>query len=453
MGLKNMLVKAFNLQGNSNPSGVSDYADVPKSYPWDWWQRDMKLEDVTTNTTVEACVATISQTIAMLPVKHVRTLENGGTELVTTSAASRVMRKPNQFQTKSAFWVDFVRAMLLNGEGFGVVTRNGRYEVDAIYPQMKMSPYVAFDTKEVYYGVGDNRLIDLDAMIPGRNVLHIPMHTKEHPLIGVTPLVAAKLSANTGTSIQGHENRFFANMSRPSGVLSTDMTLTADQTKSLRDRFNELSKDMNTGGLPILTSGLQYQQVSMSAVDAEIIETYKMTKEDIASVFRIPLPLIGVMDKATFNNTETLMKFWVSSGLGYIIEHIENSLEDLFDLPANEHIEFDTEFLLQADFKGRMDGLKTAVQGGIMTPNEARTKEGLSRVEDGDKPFMQMQMVSLGYGDKKLDADIENAKKANEAPPAPTEPLKDPKDDVTEEDKAWAADMLYKIKGVGNGTD
>jgi len=80
--IQRLAVKAFQLQGNSNPSGVSDYSDVPKSYPWDWWQKDMKLEDSFSNTTVEACVATISQTVAMLPVRHLKENGAGGFEEV-----------------------------------------------------------------------------------------------------------------------------------------------------------------------------------------------------------------------------------------------------------------------------------------------------------------------------------------------------------------------------------
>ncbi len=435
--VQRVISKAFNLQGNSNPSGASDYADVPSSYPWDWWQRDTPLQDVTDNTTVEACVATISQTLAMLPIKHVRIGTDGGSTIVTNSAASRVMRKPNPMQTKSAFWVDFVRSMLLEGNGYGVVTRNNRFEINALYPQQKLSPYVSIDSKDVYYTTGDNRLVNIDNMIPSRDVLHVMMHTVNHPLIGVTPLTAAKFSASTGTSIQGHTNKFFQNMSRPSGVLSTDMTLTAEQTKSLRDRFRELSTDLNTGGTPILTNGLKYQGVTMSAVDSEIIDTYNMTVSDICAVFRVPPALIGVMDKATFANTESLMQFWVTSGLGYIVEHIENALDELFDLPANEKIEFDVEFLLQADFKSRIDGYKSGVQGGVFTPNEARKKEGLPSQEGGDDLMMQMQMIPIGLSADKIQAEIDNMGKEPE-PVAVVE--EDVENDVTPE----VAKMMLK---------
>jgi len=408
----------FKSKAKALPKSTTDSWTPPKWYPWDWWQKDMRVEDYHNNSTVEACVATISQTIAMLPVRHIRVNPDGGTEIIKNSAATRVLRKPNPFQTKSEFFVDIVRRMLLTGNGYGVCTRNNRFEIDAIYPQTRMYPFVSYDNRDVYYSMSDETLIKkIDDMIPSRNVLHLRMHTIEHPLIGHTPLEAAVLSAATGNSIQGHTNRFFQNMSRPSGLLHTDLTLSVDQTKALRERFNELSQDLNTGGTPILTSGLKYQPITMSAVDAEIISTYGMTKSDIASVFRVPLALIGDMEKATFANTETLMKYWVSTGLGFIIEHLENSLEELFKLPPNEKLEFDVEFILEASFKERMDGLKVAVSGGIMSPNEARKKEGLPSIKEGDTPLVQMQMVPVDLAARLATSQIDG----NTQPPQPTD--------------------------------
>lgn len=378
----------------------------------DGYQSGLTLADKDQmNTTVEACVKTISETIAMLPIKHIRIEENGERVEVTTSAAYRVMRNPNPYQTKSEFFVDLIRAVLLTGNGYGVCTRNKRYEIDAIYPQLGLQPYISPDQCDVYYqGFTDELCVfSVEKMMPSRDILHFKLHTNGHPLIGVTSLRAAYPSADTGNAIQGHTNKFFRNMARPSSVLTTDMTLTAEQTKALRERFAELSQGDGIGGTPILTNGLKYQQLTMSAVDSEIIDTYNMTVADIARVFRVPPSLIGVMDNATFASVESLMKFWISSGLGFIIEHLENRLDKLFNLPPNECIEFDTEFLLAADFKGRIDGLKSGLQGGIYTVNEARQKEGLSTL-DGDAfntPMMQLQMVPVGLTSDKLEAEID----------------------------------------------
>ena len=358
----------------------------------------------------------------MLPIRHMKEDGKGGMVEVKNSAVFRVMRKPNPYQTKSEFFVDLVRKMLLTGNGYGVCERNGRFEISAIYPQVRMNPYVSCDNKDVYYSGATNELVQLDQMIPSRNVLHVKMHTNTHPLIGETPLTSAYLSTATANSIQAHTNSFFRNMSRPSGVLSTDMTLTSQQTSELRERFNELSQDMNTGGTPILSSGLKYEKVSMSAVDSEIIKTYQMTIGDIARVFRVPLELIGASDKPTAGSTENLMKFFVTSGLGFIIEHLENSLERLFDLPPDECIEFDTDILLEATFKEKMDGLKVAVTGGLLTINEGRNKLGYNSVDGCDEPMVQQQMIPASLSGELAASNINNDNTPNEDEPNALKP-------------------------------
>ena len=382
--------------------------------------------DPTKNTTVEACVKTISETVAMLPVHHFKNKPNGGHEIVTTSAASRILRKPNPYQTKSDFFLGYTRSLLLSGNGYAVATRNNRHEIDALYPQHVMEVYVAKDYKDVYYSSEDDILIDFrpDRFIPSRDIFHTKLNTKDHPLVGVSPLTAMAISAMTGNSIQGHENRFFTNMARPSGSLETEMTLTSDQTKELRKRFNEQAQGMNTGGVPILTNGLKFKPITMSAIDSEIIETYKMTKMDIASVYRVPMPLIGSMDSATFNNVEALYKFWISGSLGFLLDHLENGLNELFNLPPDEFINFDTDYLLRSDFQSRIDGFAKGVQGGVYTPNEVRAKEGLESKPNGDDIYLQAQMVKVGtplggeeVPDKKLEeetlsSDMNNAEKA-----------------------------------------
>jgi hypothetical protein len=62
-----------------------------------------------------------------------------------------------------------------------------------------------------------------------------------------------------------------------------------------------------------------------------------------------------------------------------------------------ENINFDVAGLLRTDFLTRIDGLTRAVQGGLFSPNEARAREGLHPVDDGDRVIVQQQMVPLGF--------------------------------------------------------
>src|SRR4029077_15136092 len=117
-----------------------------------------------------------------------------------------------------------------------------------------------------------------------------------------------------------------------------------------------------------------------------------------------------------YGSTELLMQSWVASGLGFALNHIEESLGLLFGLKGqpDEYIEFDTAALLRSAMKDRIESLARGVQGGIFAPYEARNSEGFDSVEYGDERRVQRQVVPLSQVGK-----IPAAPAPGAPPPAP----------------------------------
>jgi hypothetical protein len=122
----------------------------------------------------------------------------------------------------------------------------------------------------------------------------------------------------------------------------------------------------------------------------------KISAERIALAFRIPLQLLG-LGGVPLGSTEALMQFWIATGLGFALNHIEEAFDKLFGLEGEptEYTEFDTSALLRSAMKDRIDALVRGVQGGVFAPNEARNMEGLDSVPYGDEPRVQAQVVPL----------------------------------------------------------
>jgi HK97 family phage portal protein len=392
---------------------------------WNWWQMgNDPLSGPGCSAMVEACIGAYSQTIAMCPGDHWKRNDKGGRDRVSTSALSRILRKPNDYQSISDFMLNTTRSLYNDGETFALALRNDRFEINELHLMRSRlcAPLIA-TTGDVFYSLAGNEIISQrfggeGLIVPARDVLHIRLHTPNHPLKGVTPLLAVACDIAASGAMTRQQLAFYNNQARPSTVLSTDMVLTKEQVDALRERWNEQSKGINAGGTPILTAGLKPQQLAASARDSQFSEVMKMTDQNIALAFRVPLQILGI-GGTPYASTELLMQSWIASGLGFAINHIEEAFGQLFGLKGlpDEYLEFDTAALLRSALKDRIESYAAGTRAGIFAPNEARAQFELEKVKDGDEPRMQQQDVPLSYG-AQLDPTPPKPAPAPAAPPA-----------------------------------
>lgn len=408
---------------------------LPSGSAWNFWQMGQNPQPFAGRSAmVEACVSAYAQTIAMCPGDHWRTLENGGRERVTTSALSRILRRPNDYQSISDLLLNLTRRLYTHGEAFAVAIRNERAEVGELHLMQHGSAMIAQDGS-IFYGLSGNEIVerrsDLSAPIPARDVLHVRLHTPRHPLKGCSPILAATLDLAMSGAALNQQIAFYLNQARPSFMLETDEKLTVEQTKQLRDVWNAQTRGENAGGTPILTWGLKAKPIHSTAKDGELAEMLKMTDQNVALAFRMPLQVLGI-GPTPFASTEALMSSWKASGLGFALNHIEEAIGQLFRLRGvpEEYVEFDTAALMRSNFKERMEGWAIATKSGIAI-NEFRNAEGFPAVKDGDDPRVQQQMVPLSYG-------------AMMQPPEPSasspiDPSPEPEEEPAEDERSYFA--------------
>lgn len=379
---------------------------LPDGAPLNWWQTGMTpTGGITRSAMVEACVSAYSQTVAMCPGDHWRGTEKGGRKRVKNSALSRILRHPNAYQSISDFLLNATRSLYMDGNAYALALRNSRYEITELHlmnPMMSF-PRVAYGG-EIFYNLGGNdvigRQIGEQYIVPARDVLHIRLHTQKrrpNPLIGESPIEAAIADIGISDAIARQQVQFYLNQARPSAVLLTDAPFDKDQTQALRDRWDDQSRGINQGKTPILTHGLKVQPWGLPGKDSSIAEMAQLSSQHIALVFRVPLQILGLGGATAFRSTEALMQFWIATGLGFALNHIEEAFGLLFELKGqpDEYVEFSTSALMRSALKDRIDALARGVQGGIYSPNEARNQEDLDDVKFGDEPRVQQQVVPL----------------------------------------------------------
>jgi HK97 family phage portal protein len=367
----------------------------------DGWQRNLDVSAYGARNVpgVYACGMVIARAVGQCYPRHVR-VNDAHIEDVTTSAAYRTLKNPNSYQTTPDFLVNMVATTLFEGEAYALATRNDRNEITALHPLPRgaCSPMVDDESREVFYAIGSSPLAPggTDFLAPQRDVLAFRFHTPRHPLVGESPIKAAAMAIGINVALSRTQAAFFANMNRPSGIISTDLQLNRDQIASLRAAFDEQSRGMASGKIPVLAGGLKFQPISITSQDAQLVEAQRMSLEDICRVFGVPPPLVGDLSHSTLNNAETLVQHFLSMSLGSYLETIERAFDRLFGLDGGrEYVELDTAALLRTDFQGRIDGLSKAVMGGLFTPNEARAREGLGPIDGGNSAFLQRQNTPI----------------------------------------------------------
>jgi HK97 family phage portal protein len=373
---------------------------------------------------LEACISAYSQTVPMCPGDHWRSLSNGGRERVTNSALSRIMRRPNDYQSISDFLLNLTRRLYERGETFALAVRNARAEIIELHLMREGSATVAEDGS-IFYSLQGNEIIeqrlDLSYPVPARDVLHIRLHTPRHPLKGASPIMAAALDLAMSDAALNQQIAFYLNQARPSFLLTTDLPLKREQAQELRQWWDQQTQSENAGRTPILTNGLKAQSIATSAVDAQLAEMLKMSDQNIALAMRIPLQILGI-GGTTYANTELLMQSWIGTGLGFTLNHIEEAFGQLFQLRGvpDEYLELDTRALLRSAYRERIEALARGVISGIYSPDEARASEDLPAVPGGhgSEPRVQQQVVPLSYGSDMQPPTPQAATPAPEAPPA-----------------------------------
>jgi HK97 family phage portal protein len=433
---------------------------LPDGAPLNWWQTGMDIQPLGSRSAmVEACVAAYAQTIAMCPGGHWKKNGKGGRDLVTTSALSRILKQPNFYSTFSDYMLNSIRHLFLDGNSYSLAIRNDRFEITELHlmDSRLCRPIVALNG-DVFYRLQGNAVVnnmfktEYPLVVPQRDVLHIRLQADRRypfPLWGQSPLYAALNDMAVTDAIAAQQIQFYLNQARPSAVLSTDLALDKDQTQQLRDRWDEQTRGMQQGKTPILTHGLKVNPWSVGGRDSQIAEIMKMSKENIALVFRIPMQVLG-LSTAGVASAETVMQFWLAGGLNFAINHVEQAFDMMFGLksPPDEWTEFSTDVLLRSAFKDRIESLARGVQGGIYSPNEARNKEDLNSVDAGDEPRVQQQVVPLSAANQitqpgAAGPKIPGAPPSPPSPPAAAVPLKDLTDDAVKR----ARQRLFEAAG------
>lgn len=372
--------------------------------------------------TVYACVTQIAYDVGKLRLRVMEKDSQGITTEKDLGTYSKVLKKPNKYQTRQQFIESWLISLLTWGNTYVLKVRDGSGNVIEMYildPE-KVEPLVS-DLGDVFYRLKTDHLTQVPKdfeTVPASEIIHDKMATLFHPLIGVSPLYASNLATAEGLAIQRHSTNFFSNSAQPRGILTAPGKVGKETQDSLKAAWQAAYSGDNAGKIAVLSDGLVYAPLSENAADSELIAQLNWSDHKICSTFKVPPYKVHVGEPPNSSESEALDRKYYSDCLQRQIESIENLLDEGLSIPTNYVIEFNLDDLMRMDFSLKMRTLSEGVKGGILAPNEARKRTNYGPVQGGDTPYMQQQNYSL--------AALDERDKANPAPspsaPKTTEP-------------------------------
>lgn len=349
------------------------------------------------NSAVYACVNLIAGSIAQLPLPIYE--RDGEVRKRIDHPYWWILNE--QFSSvwpAAAGWEYLAAQVLLRGDGVAYIVRNRSGQMTGLIPwprerveildQERSSPR---DPRRLQYTFFDDEgyfVADQD------DVLHLP----GFGFNGRRSMSVIQWGARNGIGIalQGdeHAGLFFSGGGKPEVAIRAPAAMTQPQQEDFRAawvaKYNGLGGARNTKIPLILTEGLDIKELTMSAVDQQLLESRQWQVIDIARAFGVPPHMIGETSKATSwgAGIEQMGIGFVKLTLGPHLRRFKDELNRKLFRTARNFIEHNVDGLMAGDSKAQAMYFGKALGGpgaqGWMTINEVRRLKNLPPIEGGD---------------------------------------------------------------------
>lgn len=410
----NLLRKAMAVFPRLGPSASSGTAS-PAGWltQFGWGQASIKglprvdERSALSHGTVYACANVISQDLAKIPLHLYRRTEDGGKERVRDHPAARVLSRmsapgvPAYSSRYSLHW-----ALLLRGNAYGHIRRNGRGEIVSLEPIPNGQVSVLESGRERVYDFEDAE--GIRRRVGWRDMLHL-RYCAEDGWTGRSPLQVGAETISVALGAQRYAGKHVSGRGVVRGVVEHPDWFESDEVaRAHAQKIRESIDDPESNGIPILPYGMSLKEVGMSPADAQLLEQRRFDREQIAAMFRVPPAKAGIFEHGLKANVEQQAIDYVTDCLlGWARLH--EMTFNLALLTEDEQDEYFFEYLfdglVRATLKDEIEALIKACGGPFMTRQEARVIRNLKKMDGADALLPPPNMAKLESAPEQEDED------------------------------------------------
>lgn len=368
---------------------------------------NLKGKNALKEATVFACIRILADSIGKLPIKVYKNKD--GRQSVADHYLTPLLKiRPNPWMTARDFfkalevqrnlygnsyaWIEFATV----GRNAGKVT--GIYPLDSSKIQIYVDDIGLLPHKgKLWYIYTDNK--GIQHRIDSDEMLHFKGLTSDG-IIGMTPLERLKSTVENAGAASQYLNNSFKTGLQTKGIIHYVGDLNPEAQRVFREKFEQMASGLkNANRVSLLPIGYQFQPLSLTMADAQLIENTQLTVKQIAAAFGVKNHQLNDLDRATHTNVEHQQReFYVDTLMDILTGYEQELTYKLFterELKECYYLKFNVNAILRADPKTRYEGYRIAIQSGFLTANEVRALEEMEAKEGGDRLLINGNMMPI----------------------------------------------------------
>lgn len=349
---------------------------------------------------IRTVVSFLARNIAQLGLHAFRRVSDTDRERLTDHPLPRILAAPGAQLTRYRLIERLVSDIAIYDTAYWVKVRVDGGAVIGVIPippsrmTVEGDNWLQPELFKVHGSKGDLELTP-DQVVHFHGYDPVDLRFGSPPIDSLRSLLAEEFEANRA------REQMWRNGGRLSGVLKrpADAPAWAPEAKA-RFRAGWRGYTESGQGTPILEDGMEYEQLAIDPAKAQYIEARKLTREEVAAAYHIPLPMVGILDNATFSNIKEQHQQLYQDTLGPWLQMIQEEigLQLIPDLPdsGDVYVEFNLQEKLRGSFEEQAQQLQTAVGAPWLTRNEARARMNLPQIDGGNDLITPMNVLVGG---------------------------------------------------------
>ena len=277
-----------------------------------------------------------------------------------------LVRQPNINDSQKAFLEETVYSLAAYG--------NAYWKLTGEYPTFQNVEVINPDAVTITEERGGKKYWVGTEEVPANRIKHLKLFRKPGHLKGYGPIQHGQSEIIGALRMRNFSDNWFGGAGVPTGILTTDQVLGAEEAKAFIDAWQAFIK---TNGTAVMSQGMHYEHLNLKPAEAQFLEVQQAQVVAIARLFGIPAmhllaELTGTSN--TYLNLEQANIVFLQTTLVKYMNEIEEALTSL--LPRGQVVQFKEEGLLRMDSTSKWEVIKTQVEVGYTDGNELRKNEG-----------------------------------------------------------------------------